>query len=342
MTTTEQSNGTALATTEYPKLTALTGFSAAKINLIRQTVATGCSIVEVAWYLYNADRLGLEPTLDQIYLIKYGNNPADIVVGINGYRSQAESSGVYAGSDDPVYEYEDVGQPRGAPSKATVTVWKIVAGVRCPFTASARWEEFYPDQGRSATKAGEQYRKRPHNQLAVRAESHALRKGFPYQTARLEIREQAPDVWIEAAQQDEAQRYSPERTKALSAKYDETFPADPIETNRKPTQSKPIAQAELLEEDASAPDPPRDAESAGRGVAASPAAAPRRPEPPVDHWARNRALVQKATELGIQGIPVIGNRSTQSVLEQANSDLSERIRVHEAELVEPGEQEGED
>jgi hypothetical protein len=71
--------------------------------------------------------------------------------------------------------------------------------------------------------------------------------------------------------------------------------------------------------------------------------APRQaPEPPVDHWARNRALVQKATELGIQGLPpTLGSRSTQSVIEQANADLAERIRSFEAELVEPGEQQGE-
>lgn len=212
--------GSALATTEYPKLTALTGFSSSQINLIRQTVvSSSCTIVEVAWFLYNAKKLGLEPSLDQIYLIKYGNNPAEIVVGINGYRAQADSSGVYAGSDDPAYEYEEVGQPAGAPSKAAVTIWKIVSGMRVPFTASARWEEFYPGPG----KAGEQYRKRPHNQLAVRAESHALRKGFPYQTGRLDIRSDPPTAWVEAAEEDAARPPDPDRTKALAARHDEIY-----------------------------------------------------------------------------------------------------------------------
>lgn len=217
MTTTAEKNGNALATIEYPKLTELTGYSHSQINLIRQTVATGANIVEVAWYLYNAKRLGLEPTLDQIYLIKYGNNPADIVIGINGYRAQADSSRSYAGSDDALYEYEDVGQPKGAPSKATVTVWKMVQGQRVPFTASARWEEFYPGDGR----VGEQYRKRPHNQLAVRAESHALRKGFPYQTGRLDTREALPSEWIEAVEVDAAQHHSPARMAALATKQEQ-------------------------------------------------------------------------------------------------------------------------
>lgn len=219
---TQPQRGTTLDTTEYPKMAVVTGFSSAQINLIRQTVATGASIVEVAWYLYNAKRLGLEPTLDQIYLIRYkAGTPAEIVVGINGYRAQAESSGVYAGSDDALFDYEDVGQPQGAPSKATVTVWKIVAGVRCPFTASARWEEFYPGPG----PIGEQYRKRPHNQLSVRAESHALRKGFPYQTQRLAPQE-APPEWVEAAESDETHRDSPQRAALNSANYDRILGSD--------------------------------------------------------------------------------------------------------------------
>lgn len=217
MTAIAETNGTALAVPQYSKLAALTGFTPEQINLIRQTVASGANIVEVAWYLYNARRLGLEPTLDQIYLIKYGTNPADIVVGINGYRAQADSSGVYAGSDDPVFEYEDVGQPKRAPSKATVTVWKIVGGQRVPFTASTRWEEFYPGDG----KVGEQYRKRPHNQLAVRAESHALRKGFPYQTGRLDTRESLPAAWVEAVQTDETVRRDPVRQAALAGKQEQ-------------------------------------------------------------------------------------------------------------------------
>lgn len=222
MTATAPERGMSLATTEYQKMAEVTGFSSAQINLIRQTVATGASIVEVAWYLYNAKRLGLEPTLDQIYLIRYKQGqPAEIVVGINGYRAQAESSGVYAGSDDAIFEYEDVGQPKGAPSKATVTVWKVVAGLRCPFTASARWEEFYPGSG----PIGEQYRKRPHNQLSVRAESHALRKAFPYQMHRLAPQE-APSIWIEAAEADEQRRNDPSRTAALAGRHAEILDSE--------------------------------------------------------------------------------------------------------------------
>src|SRR5215471_2390904 len=170
-------------------LSQVTGFPDRVIALIKQTVAPGASPVELATFLYNARRLGLDPMTRQIYFIKYSSNrPGEIVVGINGFRSQAEASGAYAGSDDAEFEYEQVGQPKGAPSKATVTVWKIVSGQRSPFTASVRWGEFYPGDG----KEGEQWRKRPHNQLSVRAESHALRKAFPQVMERFLSMEAAP------------------------------------------------------------------------------------------------------------------------------------------------------
>lgn len=203
-------------------LAQVTGFNDRVIQLIRQTVCPGASPLELACFLYNAKRLGLDPMTRQIHFIKYSpNDPAEIVVGINGYRAQAEDSGCYAGSDEPVYEYEDVGQPAGAPSKASVTVWKIVQGQRVPFTASARWVEFYPGEG----KKGEQYRKRPHNQLAVRAESHALRKGFPQQTDRFEI-QAAPVDWEVAAQSDERARDDPGKIARDSRRYEEIFDTD--------------------------------------------------------------------------------------------------------------------
>lgn len=200
-------------------LAQVTGFNDRIIELIKQTVCPGASPLELACFLYNAKRLGLDPMTRQIYFIKYKRDqPGEIVVGINGYRAQAESSGVYAGSDEADYEYEEVGQPKGAPSKATVTVWKIVGGQRVPFTAAVRWREFYPGDG----PAGDQWRKRPHNQLSVRAESHALRKGFPQQTERLEV-QPAPAQWEQAAVADQQVRNAPEKIARDSKRYAEIF-----------------------------------------------------------------------------------------------------------------------
>ena len=200
-------------------LAQVTGFNDRLIKLIKATVCPGATPLELATFLYNARRLGLDPMTRQIYFIKYdARRPGEIVTGIDGYRSRAENSGVYAGSDDAVYEYADVGQPKGAPSKASVTVWKLVGGQRVPFSASARWEEFYPGDG----KQGEQYRKRPHNQLAVRAESHALRKGFPQLMQELDI-QAAPADWAQAATLDEQARDDPAEQARLAERYTEIF-----------------------------------------------------------------------------------------------------------------------
>lgn len=205
-------------------LSLATGFDDRIIDLVRATVCPDATPLELAVFLYNAKRLGLDPMTRQIYFIRYSKDkPGEIVVGINGFRAQAELSGVYAGSDPAEFEYvaraeSKDGTPVNAPSKATVTVWKIVAGQRVPFTASVLWKEFYPGAG----PAGDQWRKRPHNQLSVRAESHALRKAFPQQTERLDV-QPAPTEWEQAAIADQAARNAPEKIARDSKRYEEIF-----------------------------------------------------------------------------------------------------------------------
>lgn len=123
-------------------------------------------------FLHICRRRGLAPEEKQIYLIKRGGKWVP-QTSIDGQRLIAERTRVYAGSDEPVYT------PSGAkltnnkpyPEKASVTVWKLVEGVRCPFTASAHWEEF---------NTGEfLWQSHPHVMLAKCAESQALRKAFP-------------------------------------------------------------------------------------------------------------------------------------------------------------------
>lgn len=262
----------ALVRAEPSNLAQVTGFNDRLIQLVKATVCPGATPLELACFLYNAKRLGLDPMTRQIYFIKYDRTaPGEIVVGINGYRAQAEASGVYAGSDDAVFEYEEVQQPKGAPSMATVTVWKIVAGQRVPFTASVRWKEFYPGDG----KVGEQYRKRPHNQLAIRAESHALRKGFPQQTERLEIQE-APVTWSEAARADESARNDPTRIGRDAQRYAEIFHDDDEDA------SVPAAQPARARATSSQP-----SRAASKAPAASPA-------PASDDDAHARVIVEQA------------------------------------------------
>jgi phage recombination protein Bet len=117
------------------------------------------------------ERRGLSPEDKQVYLIKRGNRWSS-ETGIDGYRTLAARTREYVGSDEPVFEgREKPATGKAHPLKATVTVWRLVQGVRCPFTASALWDEFNTGQGNWPTM--------PYHMLAKVAESHALRKAFP-------------------------------------------------------------------------------------------------------------------------------------------------------------------
>jgi phage recombination protein Bet len=119
---------------------------------------------------------GLDPFTRQIYAIKRGGKVTH-QTGIDGYRSSAERTGQYAGSDEATFEECACGQePKAHPSVARVVVHRILAsGHVVDQTGVARWHELYPGAG----DVGQMWRKMPHNQLAKCAEANGLRKAFP-------------------------------------------------------------------------------------------------------------------------------------------------------------------
>lgn len=146
-------------------------FSSEQKTLIKRVAsADGLNDNEFQLFLYTAERLQLDPLAKQIYGIKL-KGKLTIQTGIDGYRAVADRTGLYAGNDDAVFDETDVN-----PISATVTVYKFVAGHRCPFTATARWDEYYPKD----TYTG-MWDKMPHTMLGKCAEALALRKAFPAQ-----------------------------------------------------------------------------------------------------------------------------------------------------------------
>jgi phage recombination protein Bet len=131
---------------------------------------------EIEYLFAVAARTGLDPIQRQLYGImrwdkRAGREKLTVQVGIDGFRAVAARTREYAGSDDAVFT------GTGAELKATVTVYRITQGVRCPFTASARWTEYV-----QTTKGGQpagQWASKPFIMLAKCAEALALRKAFP-------------------------------------------------------------------------------------------------------------------------------------------------------------------
>lgn len=138
------------------------------IDILRGAKFKGFTDSEVAYAIKIASSLRLNPMLNQIHFVKRGQ-AVTAQVGIDGFRLLAMRAGGYAGSDEPVFEY---GTDNKRPLKASVIVYKMIEGQRCPFSGTARWDEYYPG-------SNQMWDKMPHNQLAKCAEALALRKAFP-------------------------------------------------------------------------------------------------------------------------------------------------------------------
>ena len=155
------------------EITTYDNITPAQVDLIKSQIAVGATDDELKLFLHVADKSGLDPLTKHIYFIKRGGKMT-IQTGIDGFRTIADRTGQYVGSNDPVF----TGNGKN-PEKATVTVSKVVQGVVGEFTASARWTEYYPD------KNSFMWDKMPHTMLGKCAEALALRKAFPQQLSGL-------------------------------------------------------------------------------------------------------------------------------------------------------------
>lgn len=168
-----------------------------RIALLSKTIANGAPPLEFELFVQICNRTGLDPFAKQIYFIRRGDKWSP-QTSIDGYRLIAQRTGQYAGSDEPVYDSEDTDHP----NKATVTVWRMVGGQRCPFVASARWSEYAQVfKGQLA----DMWSRFPYLMLGKCAESLALRKAFPQELSGLYTREEmeqaGPSEYVEVAGQ---------------------------------------------------------------------------------------------------------------------------------------------
>lgn len=166
-------------------------FDEATLALIRATLPPELDDTSFKVFIYTCRRTGLDPLAKQIYLRgsrdkRSGKTTWTAQTGIDGYRLCADRTGRYAGNDDPTFDDE------AQPAKATVTVYKVVGGLRCPFTASARWDQYYPGDAQ-----GFMWRKMPNLMLGKCAEALALRKAFPAELSGVYIREEMDQACLE-------------------------------------------------------------------------------------------------------------------------------------------------
>lgn len=141
-------------------------FTPKHLSLIKNQIAKDATPDEFNMFLMMAYRTRLDPLMNQLYFIKYSNSKPSYVTSIDGYRIVAHRTGLFAGVDEPKYEYQ-----HEELSHCSITVYKLVDGKPYPFSAKVRLDEY--DTGKN------QWAQRKETMIAKVAEAHALRKAFP-------------------------------------------------------------------------------------------------------------------------------------------------------------------
>jgi phage recombination protein Bet len=168
----------------------------ARLQLVRNVLAPDLNDMELQLFAMVANQSRLDPFAKQIYAIKRNtrNGPRlTFQTGIDGFRSSAEETGEYRGSDEP--EYGDwIAQPFGHPEWARVVVHRrFPGGDVLDQSATVYWSEFYPGEQQGYT-----WKQMPRVMLAKCAEAAAMRKAFPkrfgqvYTAEEMQRSEEAP------------------------------------------------------------------------------------------------------------------------------------------------------
>ncbi len=184
-----------------------------------------------------------------------------LMPGIGTYRSDAASSGQYAGKTEPEFGPEitrDIdGMKVTFPQWCKVTVLRLVGGQERRFTATEYWMENYAS-GKEKKGVNDMWRKRPYGQLGKCSESQALRMAFPDETGNTNTAEEMEGKGFEGMTLDAA----PEPRSVAAPRPTSPRPLDAVDAD-----TIPALDAE--------PQPPRDeaSEKAARLIARIEAAA---------------------------------------------------------------------
>lgn len=181
---------------------------------------------------------GLNPFRKEIYLTSYKDKEERIhyamIVGIDGLQQKAARTGRLAGVDVEKYDLNADGSYKTAtdfkqgeyPKSCTITVYAMVSGQKCGFTATAVFSEYYPNPTNKAKTM-------PFNMIAKCARAKALKMAFSDELSGLHIEEEAAafqDTTINAQQEQEVLKEKINKTKSLKDLID-LYNSDPDHKN---------------------------------------------------------------------------------------------------------------
>jgi phage recombination protein Bet len=139
-------------------------FNPEQVALIKAKVAGNATQTEFELLMYMAQKYNLDPLIRQIWLVKYGDAPAQIFAGRDGFLEIAHRSGQFNGMETHV-NWSGDGK---SIESATCTVWR--KDMEHPFVANVLFKEYSTGKNLWSSK--------PAVMIGKVAESVCLRKAF--------------------------------------------------------------------------------------------------------------------------------------------------------------------
>jgi phage recombination protein Bet len=224
--------------------------TAEQTALIKQTICADATDAEMQLFFYDCQRRAVHPLDRLIHFTKRGNPKRYTpITSIDFMRQRASATGMFAGEDEPVYTF----LPSGAVDTCCYAVYRLVQGQRCKWTATARWDEYYPGD-----QLGFMWKKMPYVMLTKCAEALALRKAFPAELQGLYAKEEMDQAGQEHRPHMKLPEKSPAITPTVAGIMQDMGGPEQVELSAPTEQPGPFRQAlegvaKLAAEDPAAP-----------------------------------------------------------------------------------------